>query len=60
LQQHNSVEFAGYNLPHPLAKKVNIHYKLKSGASIKKVMEDVIEYYIELFEEISKIFSKSI
>lgn len=60
LQQHNSVEFAGYNLPHPLAKKVNIHYKLKSGASIKKVMEDVIEYYIELFKEIGKIFSKTI
>jgi DNA-directed RNA polymerase subunit L len=60
LQQHNSVEFAGYNLPHPLAKKVNIHYKLKSGASIKKVMEDVVNYYIELFEEIGKIFSKTI
>ena len=60
LQQHNSVEFAGYNLPHPLAKKVNIHYKLKSGASIKKVMEDVIEYYMEVFEEIGKIFSKTI
>lgn len=60
LQQHNSVEFAGYNLPHPLAKKVNIHYKLKSGASIKKVMEDVVDYYIELFEEIGKIFSKTI
>lgn len=60
LQQHNSVEFAGYNLPHPLAKKVNIHYKLKSGASIKKVMEDVVDYYLELFEEIGKSFSKSI
>jgi len=58
LQQHKNVEFAGYNLPHPLAKKVNIHYKLKSGSSIKKVMEDVIEYYMELFEEISKNISK--
>jgi len=60
LQQHPNVEFAGYNLPHPLAKKVNIHYKLKSGTSIKKVMEEVVDYYMELFEEFGKSFSKTI
>ena len=53
LQMHDKVLFAGYNLPHPLAKKVNFHYKLKSG-NILKILEEVIEYYSELFSAIKK------
>ena len=53
LQIHDKISFAGYNLPHPLAKKVHFHYKLKSG-NIVKVLEDVIEYYLELFKAIEK------
>ncbi len=53
LQTHDKVEFAGYNLPHPLAKKVHFHYKLKNG-NIKKVLEDVVEYYSEVFGQIKK------
>lgn len=52
MQQHDKVDFAGYNLPHPLSKKVNFHYKLKKGGNIKKVIEDVVEYYSELFTQI--------
>ena len=53
LQTHNKILFAGYNLPHPLAKKVHFHYKLKSGSgNIVKIFEDVIEYYSELFKQI--------
>jgi DNA-directed RNA polymerase subunit L len=53
LQTHEKVSFAGYNLPHPLAKKVHFHYKLKSG-NIIKVLEDVLDYYLELFKAIEK------
>ena len=53
LQSHDKISFAGYNLPHPLAKKVHFHYKLKSG-NIVKILEDVIEYYSELFKQIQK------
>jgi DNA-directed RNA polymerase subunit L len=53
LQTHDKISFAGYNLPHPLAKKVHFHYKLKSG-NIVKILEDVIEYYSELFKQIQK------
>jgi DNA-directed RNA polymerase subunit L len=53
LQMHDKILFAGYNLPHPLAKKVNFHYKLKSG-NILKILEEVIEYYSELFSAIKK------
>ena len=53
LQTHDKVDFAGYNLPHPLAKKVHFHYKLKNG-DIKKVLEDVVEYYSDLYAQIKK------
>jgi DNA-directed RNA polymerase subunit L len=55
LQQHKKISFAGYNLPHPLAKKVHFHYKLEKNDNIKKVMEDVVDYYSELFSEIKKL-----
>jgi DNA-directed RNA polymerase subunit L len=60
MQVHKSVEFAGYNLPHPLAKKVHLQYKLAKGGKINKVLEDVIEYYVELFDEIKKAINKNI
>jgi len=53
LQTHDKISFAGYNLPHPLSNKVHFHYKLKSG-NIIKILEDVIEYYLELFKAIEK------
>lgn len=53
LQTHDKISFAGYNLPHPLASKVHFHYKLKSG-NIINILEDVIEYYSELFKAIEK------
>jgi DNA-directed RNA polymerase subunit L len=56
LQTHDKISFAGYNLPHPLAKKVHFHYKLKSG-NIIKILEDVIEYYLELFKAIEKLIN---
>lgn len=53
MQQHENISFAGYNLPHPLTKKIELHYKLKKG-DIKKVIEDVCEYYINIFNQIKK------
>ena len=58
MQQHSKVKFAGYNLPHPLSKKVHFHYQLEKDGKIKKVMEDVIEYYSELFSNIGKLVDK--
>lgn len=54
MQQHEDISFAGYNLPHPLAKKVHFHYKLAKG-NIKKVVKDVVNYYEELFTQINKL-----
>jgi DNA-directed RNA polymerase subunit L len=56
MQQHEDIAFAGYNLPHPLAKKVYFHYKLEKG-NIKKVVKDVINYYEELFTQINKVIT---
>lgn len=56
MQLHEKISFAGYNLPHPLGRKVNFHYKLRSG-EIKKVVKDVVEYYSDLFEQIAKFIN---
>lgn len=56
MQKHDKISFAGYNLPHPLGRKVHFHYKLRSG-EIKNVVKDVIDYYTELFEQIEKHIS---
>lgn len=53
MQKHDNISFAGYNLPHPLTKIVHFNYKLKKG-NIKKILQDVIDYYLELFELIKK------
>ena len=58
MQQHSKVKFAGYNLPHPLSKKVHFHYHLEKDGNIKKIMEDVVDYYSELFSNISKLVDK--
>ena len=58
MQKHSKVEFAGYSLPHPLANKVHFHYKLKKDGDIKKIIKEVVEYYLELFKDISKLVDK--
>ena len=55
LQQHSKISFAGYNLPHPLAKIVNFHWGLKKKGYIKPVIVDVCDYYLELFSQIKKL-----
>jgi len=57
LQRHKAVDFAGYNMPHPLGNEVEVHYKLNSG-NLKKVLKDVISFYENLFDDISKKISK--
>lgn len=56
MQQHPKVHFAGYNLPHPLAKKVHFHYKLDKSGSVKNIIKDVVEYYSDLYTQIGKTF----
>jgi DNA-directed RNA polymerase subunit L len=57
MQEHENISFAGYNVPHPSDKTVHFHFKLNKG-TIKKVLEDVIEYYKSLFEKIAKMIEK--
>lgn len=56
LQLHPKISFAGYNLPHPLAKKVHFHYKLEKPADIKSIIKEVIDYYSDIFNQIKKLF----
>lgn len=55
MQLHKDISFAGYNMPHPLANKFNLHYKLKDDKKkIFDIIEDVVNYYIEIFDDIKK------
>lgn len=58
MQQHSKVKFAGYSLPHPLANKVHFHYELEKDGNIKKIINDVVEYYSKIFNTISKLVDK--
>lgn len=50
LQKHKHIKFAGYNIPHLLENKVIIHYELiNEKILLKTVINDVVEYYIEIF-----------
>ena len=57
LQRHKAVDFAGYNMPHPLGNIVEVHYKLNSG-NLKKVLKDVISFYQNLYDDIGKKINK--
>lgn len=50
LQQHSNIEFAGYNMPHPLSNIIHIHYKINK-IDIIKAIEDVVDYYTDLFNQ---------
>ena len=58
LQKHKNVQFAGYNMPHPLEKRVVISYKLKSG-KIKAILKEVIDDFIDIFNKISKLIESN-
>lgn len=50
LQSHKDIKFAGYNIPHLLEEKVIITYKTKNTKDILIILNDVIKYYITIFE----------
>jgi DNA-directed RNA polymerase subunit L len=60
MQMHKKILFAGYNLPHPRVNKVHFHYKHEKGADIIKIIEDVTDYYIEIFNMIKKNVEKEL
>lgn len=60
MQMHKKILFAGYNLPHPRVKKVHFHYKHVDGANIIKIIEEVVEYYTEIFTNIKKSVDKEL
>jgi len=56
LQLHDEISFSGYNLQHELMKIINIHYKLKNETGIKKIILDVYDYYINIFNMLNELF----
>ena len=58
LQQHKDIKFAGYNIPHPLEKKIIIHYN--TSTNIVNNIKDVVKYYIELYIIIDDLIKKNI
>ena len=59
LQLHKDISYADYKLEHPLVRKVFWDYKLKSTKTpIKKIVKEVVDNYIDLFEDIKKKLSK--
>ena len=59
LQKHKNIGFAGYNLSHPLSNKLKFHFKLKKG-NIKNIIEDVIDYYDNIFNTIKKLIETNL
>ena len=52
LQNHPNVDFAGYNMPHPLDNKIVLHFKLNKDI-LKNITIDVINYYQKIFENLN-------
>lgn len=57
LQNHPNVDFAGYNMPHPLDNKILLHFKLNKG-DLKSATIDVIKHYQNIFESLNKEIQK--
>lgn len=57
MRKNKLVSFCGYNVPHPLDNKVNISYKIEGG-KLKNILNDVVKYNINLFENILKLIEK--
>ena len=58
LQEHQNIEFAGYKLENLLIKNINIEYVTNGGKSINNIFIDVINKYIDIYDELNKIFEK--
>ena len=54
MQQHKDINFASYRLPHPFVATVHFHYNLKKNGNIKKIINDVCEYYLDVFNDLKK------
>lgn len=57
MQNHSSVQFCGYNTPHPLKKEIHFHYKLNSG-NINTIVKEVIIYYETIFNDLIEKIKK--
>ena len=57
MQIHPSVQFAGYNTPHPLKKLIEFHYKLNTG-NVNNIVKEIVSYYENIFDIIKEKISK--
>jgi DNA-directed RNA polymerase subunit L len=60
LMNHKKVKFGGYNSPHLLDKKIIFQYELNEKISIKKIMNEIVNVYMELFTTINKLVQDKI
>ena len=58
LQDHKSIEFAGYKLDHLLIRDVTIEYVTNGGKTINEILNDVLSGYIKQYSEIEDKFNK--
>merc|ERR1711998_62555 len=58
LQEHQNIEFAGYKLENLLIKNINIEYVTNGGKSINNIFIEVINKYINIYDEFNKMFEK--
>jgi DNA-directed RNA polymerase subunit L len=56
LQNHKKIKFSGYCVPHLLDEKILISYELYDNEyNIKYILNEVIHYFVELFNKILKL-----
>lgn len=59
MRLHPNIKWCGYSMPHPLSKKVFIEYELKKiSPNIAQVVDNVVEYYKDLFGKINSNVQK--
>jgi DNA-directed RNA polymerase subunit L len=51
LQDNSDIEFASYNMPHPLDNKIKINYNLKKG-ELKSTIKGIVSDYKKLFTKL--------
>lgn len=56
LLKHQNIQYATYKMPHPLERKILLHYKVIKG-DFKKIFEEMVKDYTLIFEKLSKLFS---
>jgi len=58
LNSRDDVEFAGYDVPHPLKEEGIIFLRVKEGSDPRKVIKETVKLLIKQYEELEESFKK--